>query len=421
MHTFISLTNIGCGAFAATCLSFLCTFAQGETLELFEAIKRAESSNPGLQALRERLTAADELVGSAGTLSDPTFQFTYFGESVQTRTGPQEAIYSISQAVPWLSKLEVQKALAVSQAEELSQIYRRVGLNLRRDVTKHFVEVDYIARAIESTETHIRLVDRMRTIAEEQVRGGGSLNTLLRLEVEWERVDDHLQKLRQEHYAERCKLAALLSLEENILGEVQMADTEFNSYQNKERLATRLLSKNPELLALRQHTASAVRQVKLARLDRYPDFKFGLNYIQTDKSSIPTSDSGKDPWNVTVSVSLPVWKTKIRSEVRASIAQKRSIEQTLQAREEELTAELLTEIAAYKDNRARLQRYRDKLIPLAEQALENSRTAYESNQLSALEWIDSERVLLDLKLSFWRAKANLRQSAAVIESLMGEE
>jgi outer membrane protein TolC len=66
-----------------------------------------------------------------------------------------------------------------------------------------------------------------------------------------------------------------------------------------------------------------------------------------------------------------------------------------------------------------MQRYQAQLIPLAEQALANSRSAYESNQLSVLELIDSERALLELNLNFARAVANVAQADAVIEALTG--
>lgn len=420
MHTSIFSTQLYYHILVVVCLSAQYTFAEAKPLELEQAIDRAESSNPGLQALRERLTATNEFVSSAGTLPEPIFQYTYFGESVQTRTGPQEAIFSIAQSVPWLSKLEVRKALASSQANELLLLYRQARLNLKHGVTRNFVEIDYLAKAIESTEAHIRLIDQMRAITEERVRGGASLNTLLRLEIEHERTDDQLQKLKRQQYAERCQLAALLSLNVETLGEVRISGTEPPSFTDLGALSAQLISENPELLALKEHVLGADREVKLARLNRYPDFNFGLNYIQVDEARVPTSDSGNDPWNIFIAVSLPIWERKNSSEIRAALAQRRSVEHSLRDREQELVAQLQFEVITYEDNRVRIERYRTRLIPLAEQALENSRAAYQNNQLSILEWIDSQRALLDLNLSLWRAIADLWQSAAKIESLVGK-
>ncbi len=66
-----------------------------------------------------------------------------------------------------------------------------------------------------------------------------------------------------------------------------------------------------------------------------------------------------------------------------------------------------------------MQRSEEQLIPLAEQALENSRSAYESDQLSVLELIDSERALLELNLNYARAVANVAQADASINALIG--
>jgi outer membrane protein TolC len=85
-----------------------------------------------------------------------------------------------------------------------------------------------------------------------------------------------------------------------------------------------------------------------------------------------------------------------------------------------LKAELSATLASFQDSARRMQRYEMTLIPLAEQALDNSRAAYESDQLSALEMIDSERSLLELKLNYWRAAANAHQAVAKINALIGE-
>jgi outer membrane protein TolC len=155
-------------------------------------------------------------------------------------------------------------------------------------------------------------------------------------------------------------------------------------------------------------------------LARRPDFTVGLNYIQVDGSGIAARDAGKDPWNVSLAVSLPIWEGKDRANIRAANANRRSVDSSYLNRELALKAELSATLASFQDSARRMQRYEMTLIPLAEQALDNSRAAYESDQLSALEMIDSERSLLELKLNYWRAAANARQAVATINALIGE-
>lgn len=408
------------GVLSSVCFGLLLSIVQAETLSLEQAMKRAEATNFGLDALREQQVGATERIGAASALPDPKLQYTYFGESIETRTGPQEAIYSMSQTVPWLAKLDTRKALARSEAETLSHVHQQGVLTLRRDVATVYAEAAYQAKAVQSTEANLELIDDMRAIVEERVRGGASLNALLRLEVELERTRDQLDLFRQNRYTQRTLLAALLSIEESELGELVEVSVATDALPSDRSLLARLEVHSPELHALKQHANSATCRADLSRLDRYPDFTFGLNYIQVDEGSSMASDAGEDPWNVSVAVSLPIWEGKNRSAIRSANAERRATEQQYQYRVIQLKAELSALLSRRADNIKRMQRYEAQLIPLAEQSLENSRSAYESDQLSVLELIDSERALLELNLNYARAAANVAQADANINALVGE-
>ena len=131
------------------------------------------------------------------------------------------------------------------------------------------------------------------------------------------------------------------------------------------------------------------------------------------------SDAGEDPWNVTVAVSLPIWEGKNRSAIRSAKAERRATEHRYHNRVLQLKAELSAILSRRADNIRRMQRYEQQLIPLAQQALGNSRSAYESDQLGVLELIDSERALLELNLNYARAVANVAQADASIKALTG--
>ena len=407
------------GVLSSACLGLLFSIAQAEPLTLEQALQRAEVANLGLDALREQQVGAHARIAGASALPDPKLQYTYFGESVETRTGPQEAIYSMSQTVPWLTKLGTRKALASSEAEAWSFVHQQGLLTLRRNVTTVYAEVAYLDQAVQSTQANLQLIDDMRAIVEERVRGGASLNALLRLELEAERTLDQLDLTQQNRYTQRTQLAALLSIEEGKLGVLSDMPDSPHALPSDRSLLARLETNNPELHALNQHALSATRRADLSRLDRYPDFTFGLNYIQVDEGSSIASDAGDDPWNVSVAVSLPIWQGKNRSAIRSANAGRRATEQRYHDRVLQLKAELSAMLSLRADNRHRMQRYEQQLIPLAEQALENSRSAYESDQLSVLELIDSERALLELNLNYSRAVANVAQADAAIHSLTG--
>jgi outer membrane protein TolC len=324
----------------------------------------------------------------------------------------------MSQTIPWLKKLATRQALATSHADTWSYLHQQGLLALRRDVTTAYSEVVYHDQAVQSTEANLQLIDDMRAIVEERVRVGGSLNALLRLEVELERTLDQLARYEQARYAKRTELAALLSIEEAELGELTVKSPTSRTLPSLRAMLATLELQNPELLALKERTDNASHRADLSKLDQYPDFTFGVNYIQVGESGL-ASDAGTDPWSVSMAVNLPIWGSKNSSAILAANADKRSAEQLYRDRVLQLKAELSATLAAHADSAQRVQRYQVRLIPIAEQALENSRTAYESGQLSILELIDSERALLEMNLNYARAVSKVTQAAAALTALTG--
>ena len=400
--------------------ALLCTLhSNGEALTLSDALDRARAANPELQALGHHAEGAAARIDAAGDLPDPKAQFTYFGESVETRTGPQEAIYSISQTIPWLSKLRTRTTLATRDAKAIAQLYQEGQLRIDEALTQAYTEAAYYGEAVRTTSENLQWIEDSRRIVEEQVRGGASLNALLRLEVELERMRDQLDRYTQEQFTHRTRLAALMGLDESGLDQLAEMPQPDNKSLDAPQLHTALLTNNPELLALQSRVQNADSQIKLSRLERYPDFTFGINYIQVGDDGANFSDAGRDPWNVTVAINLPIWEGKNRAAIQSAQSAERAVIETYRNRQLQLKADLSATLARRADSMRRIQRYQDKLIPLAEQALENSQAAYESGQISVLEMIDSERALLDLSLNYWRAVANALQAEARIERLVG--
>ena len=88
--------------------------------QLAAYLERAQEANPELEAYRQHYAAAQQRIPQARALPDPTLQVTQFVESVQTRTGPQENIFMVSQKVPWFGVLKGRRDAAASSYLRLS-------------------------------------------------------------------------------------------------------------------------------------------------------------------------------------------------------------------------------------------------------------------------------------------------------------
>lgn len=391
-----------------------------EESSLTDYLSRAQTANPQLQAFDQRYRAAMQRIPQASALPDPMFQITSFVESVETRLGPQENVFMFSQKIPWFGKLGRREEAASAEAEALWYAYQSQQLSLARRVSIAFFEYAYTKEAIRLTGENRELLQNLEPIVQAKVEGGADLNALLRLKVEVGRVDDKFQALNQRRIAQSANIAKLLALPEtNILPWPQWESPDATGFDGLS-LVRAIEANNPELEMLRRKVTSAAARRELARLESYPDFSLGVNYIEIGNPGTSVADAGKDAWGVTVAVNIPIWFDKYRSARAEALADQRASENELTNRFNELRADLSASLALLDDANRRLKLYGEELLSLAEQAVENSRTSYESGRTGILEVIDSERSLLDLQLLYWRASADAWQQRIIIQTLSNQ-
>ncbi|MBC2603838.1 TolC family protein [Puniceicoccus vermicola] len=396
--------------------------AKPELLELSDYLNEAMASNPRLEALEQRYEAGMQRIPQSGALPDPMFQITHFIESVQTRTGPQENVFVLSQKLPWFGKRGSQKSAASAEAEVLWYSLQNQQLVLAREVSLAFFEYTYTREAIDLTRENRDLLQKLEPIVEEKVRAGADLNALLRLKVEIGKVDDRLQTLQQKKVAQSAELGRLLGLPTtSILPDPKWEAPAPTTY-DPSSIAAAIRANNPELQMMQRQIDSAEARSEIARLANYPDITLGLNYIQTGDPVVnpTTPDAGQDPWGFTVAVNVPLWFGKYNASKAEALASRRSLESEYTNRMNDLQAKLLTSLSSLNNANRQLNLYGNELLGLAEQAVENSRAGYRSGRTGILEVIDSERSLLDLQLLYWRAVADAWKQRVIIQTLANQ-
>ncbi len=441
--------------------------------DLAAYLAQAQGTNPELQAYQFRYEAAKARIPQASALPDPMFQVTHFVEAIQTRTGPQENAFVLSQRVPWFGKLSSRENAASAEAEALFYAFQNRQLTLARAVALAYYEYAYTGEAIGITNESLHLLQKLDSVTEERVRAGGKLNTLLRLKVETGLVSDKLLSLEQKRAVQSASLRKLLGLEpgpelpfpqmgrqgdaESLrqgdlktgrLGESDnLSPTppippsplppvdgdgdrdrvtgrvgEWNTSVDPIAIMRTMEANNPELAMLQRQVASAEARREIARLEQYPDFTVGLNYIQVGDPTVnpTTPDAGQDPWGFTVAVNLPIWFPKYNAAKAEALAHQRASESAYADRLNAMKAEVSASVALLNDANRRLALYGGDLLPLARQSVDISRSSYEADDEDILDLIETERALLDLQLLHQRAATDARQQRIVLQTLANE-
>lgn len=388
--------------------------------DLGDYLAFAARHHPGLEAAYRRWAAAEQMEPQASALPDPKLSYAYFVENVETRVGPQRQKLGVSQGIPWLSKLRLRGDMASEAAHAAEQQYETSKRRVFYEVKDAYFELYYVGRALAITRDNLALMEHLEGVAQARFRGGAAVSGVIKAQLELGRLDDRRRSLEAVRDPVVARLNAALGRaadapvpwpRELPVRHVEIDDAE---------IADVMADENPELRRLDIERVRDELGVELARKGYRPDFAVGLDWVDTGPALMPgLADSGKDPLMAMVSVTVPVWRSKLRAGVRQAEEQRRATVARRSDVENSLEQRLELALFRYRDAERKIDLYRDTLIPLAEASLDVAQEGYESAKVGFLDVIDAQRLLLELQLAFERSLTDHEQRLAEIEMLAG--
>ena len=395
--------------------------ALDENAGVDDYLRYAALNNAGLEADFNRWKAALERVPQAKSLPDPRFNYTYYIEEVETRVGPQQQKFGLAQRFPWFGKRKLRADAATQAANAVEAVYEQNKLRLFYSVESAYHEYWFLARSIEITKGHIKLVTNLEGVARTRFKtGSGSNSAVIRAQVELGRLNDRLRSLEMLREPIVAKLNAALSrpalmplpwpksLPENGLV--------FSDVQALQWLA----DNSPELHRLDYLSDKEEIGIRLAKRNYYPDITVGVDYVDTGDALDPGMDgSGKDPVMAMVSINVPLWFGKYRAAEREAGLRKTAFDEIREDRGNTLEAELKLSLYNFRDAARKIDLYRDTLVPKAEQSLKVTQKGFEAGSTGFIALIDAQRMLLEFQLSYRRAQADRGTKFAEIKMITG--
>lgn len=406
--------------YAAALLLAQAVNAEEQTLS--DYIAYAEENNPALGAAYDAWQAEQARSKQAGALPDPTLNYGYYVESVETRTGPQEWRAGLSQTLPAWGKRGLRAQRAELAAQLAKAKYIRANTALALQVRRAYYELQYLEMAIGKNEETIELLKAFESVAQAGLRTGGQLSDVLKIQIEIGKQENQLHSLRDQRIPLLARFNAVLdrpaetavSRQDNIEHGAALPDTT--------QLTDELLRKNPELQALAAEAKMEEKSVSLAKREKAPDITLGIDYIETGDALDPsTPGSGNDPVIATVAVNLPIWVRKNRSAVTEANARRTTALQMKENRENELRADLQLAAFGVRDASRKQELYKKTLIPQANQSFEIALEEYKSGKAGFVDVVDAQRMLLEFELAAVRAQTDEQLHWSEIQMLAGRE
>lgn len=388
--------------------------------------------NPGLARARQSAAAAAARAPQVRALPDPVAALNLFVLPPETRVGPQQLSISVSQKLPWFGKLPLREKAALFAAAAAEAEIETARLDLITEARRLFYELsfhdEHEAIALSERDTLVRFEEAAR--ARYSV-GIGLQQEVVRLQAEITRIDTRLLEISE---VRAVILAALNALRDRpadtpVEGLALPAPVELELDAEVLRQSAHA---RPELAAADARIAHREAMVELAEKEFRPDITVGLGFTSVGRRddaagrAMPPEGNGDDILSLMGSVNLPVRRGKLEAGLSEALSMKRAAEEEKRQVETEIER-------AIGDLRARLPLLHDhwnlleKVLQIqAREALQSAEAAYTTGKLNAVDLLDAEVVLLDVRTAAARtltdyAVARTRLERAVARPLSSME
>jgi len=313
-----------------------CGIAFSQTID--DYFKIASENNPELKAKHKEFEAALQRVSQVNSLPDPTFSFGYFISPVETRLGPQQVRFSLTQLFPWFGALKAQGDAAALMAEAKFQLFMDARNKLYFKVAAAFYPLYELNDWIKIEAENIRILESYKTITTKKFENGnGSMVDVLRVDIMLKDAQTNLNILKAKEKPLTIIFNKLLNRPENEL--VVMASSLKTQNLPENFRKDSLLTANPTLKALDLKLEASKATELASQKQGLPKFGIGLDYVMVGKrSDVTMPDNGKDVIMPMVTMTIPIFRGKYN----ASVKEAQLMQESYAYQKEEMTNSLLS-------------------------------------------------------------------------------
>lgn len=412
-------------------LSFaVASFAQSYTTNDDEQLKlyidQALDRNPAVRQSFSRYQAALQRLPQVRSLPDPMLGFTQYVRDPETRVGPQTTMLTLSQRFPWFGKLSDKEKIAAKEALMVRQQYEGQQDEVVRQVKLAYYSLAYIDQAIAITQEDLALLQHYETLAQARYsQGVGLQQAVVKLQAEITRDRNRLEELG----SRRVDAEAVLNTLRDLPARSPVAQVPLPARPGApvdyDRLYEIGRRHRPEVQAGLLQIERDEKRVQLAKKNYWPDFTIGASLVNVEGRSDlagrlnPPEQNGKNIYSITAGINIPIRRRKYDAAVveasQQQVASREGYRNVLNSVETSIRA-VGFRIGTLDEQIALFEK---TLLPQAEQALRSTEAAYSTGTLGVLDLLDSERVLLNVRLGLAQLASDYMKSLAEMERAIG--
>jgi cobalt-zinc-cadmium efflux system outer membrane protein len=394
--------------------------------QLQQFIREALERNPAVRQAFSRYRAASQRPAQAGSLPDPVVGITQYVRTPETRVGPQTTMATVSQQFPWFGKLADREGIALKQAAATGEMYEAQKAEVVRQVKLAFYNLAYVDRALAITREDLSVLQHYEDLAQARYsQGVGLQQAVIKLQAEITRDQNRLDHLQIRRTDAEAALNAMVDRPPATPIPVLPLPRRPPVVIRYDDLYARGRENRPEIRAALLQIESEEKRVDLAHRNYWPDVTISGGFVNVNQISdlagmaAPPEDNGKNIYSASVSLNLPIRRRKYDAALIEATEDKIAAQEGYRNSVNQMEASVRATGFQIQTLAEQIDLFEHTLIPQSQQALQSSETGYSTGTIGVLDLLDSERVLLDVRLGLAQLESDYWKSLAEMERATG--
>lgn len=372
----------------------LLTSTLTEAQHLEDLIQEAVSNSPEIQKYEYQYKIASEKISEVNSLPNTDFNVGYMAIGPEMDMPMERFRVSVMQMIPWFGTLSARKNYASSMADaqyvEVTIAKRKLALSISENYYQLY-EIKEKQEVLEKNITLLQTYERLALTALEV--GRASAVDVLRLKIRQNELRQEIDVLIQQNKGLEAALNSLMNraitTKIDLISSMEIPKND--DFYNYESLAV-----NPELVKYDKLYESVEQSELVNQKESGPTLGFGVEYINQENSSMITSPF-KDMVMPMVSLSIPIFNKKYKSQTIQNDLRKQEIQFQKEERLNVLSAELSKAISLRNQARIKFNTLGENLKQ-AEDAEEILLKTYETGTIDYKDVLDIQELQLKFQM-----------------------
>ena len=388
-------------------------------------------SHPMITSKRADLEAASRRIAEHSSLANPmlmlgvenlpTNSFSFSEEPMTSK------VIGVSQDFPFPGKLKSEAEIAAKDTLASNADLDEERNMLARDAKLAYFDIYHMQRVITVYDFHKSIAEELIQLAESKIpQGKATQSQVLNLKLERADIDNQIIEDKTGVQSSKADLEQATGMSGDISITSRLGLPEFAySIQKLDSIAH---EHSPRLQKLRSQAEQDQLRYHRADLEKYPDFRISLDYMQRDAlapntmaNTMNTPMQQSNMISAEVNIELPLnYNNKIgeaRSEAEAMQNSKLS---EVRALELELHTKLESGLANLAGIRSKYTLLREEIYPIATAALQTSTADYTYDKASLEMAVRAQLDLIHREHDRYELEADYNKTIAEMEFLTGE-